>query len=98
MATTQFAPPPAVDLSAPTATRGQGKTGTMTAGTSVTAMAEPQPVGPKVQAVGVQQAGMPVPIGGLGQGVARPPLPNQTVNSAGIIGKQMLNGQQMLTR
>jgi hypothetical protein len=95
MATAQYAPPPAIDLTAPSK---QGKTGTMSTGTSVTTMADPQAVGPKVQAVGVQQPGMRIPTGALGQGVARPPLPNQTIESAGIIGRQMINGPQLRQR
>ena len=95
MATNQYALTPAIDLSAPTM---QGKPGTMSAGTSVTTMADPQAVGPKVQAVGVNQAGMRIPTGALGQGVSRPPLPNQTIESAGIIGRQMINGPQLRQR
>jgi len=98
MATTPYAPAPAIDLSAPAMARGQGKPGTMTAGTAVTTMADPQAVGPKVQAVGVDQAGMRIPTGALGQGVSRPPLPNQTIESAGIIGRQMINGPQLRQR
>ena len=80
---------PAIDLDA----YGQGKMakpGKMTMGTSVTAMEQPVPVGPKVQALGVPQAGVQVPTGALGQGVARPPVPGQSAPTGGLIGNQMM--------
>jgi len=80
---------PAIDLSA----YGQGKMAKpskMTMGTSVTAMEGSSPVGPKVQALGVQQAGVQVPTGALGQGLARPPVAGQAAPTGGLIGNQML--------
>jgi hypothetical protein len=80
---------PAIDLDA----YGQGKMakpGKMSTGTSVTAMEQPVPVGPKVQALGVQQAGVQVPTGALGQGVARPPVAGQSAPTGGLIGNQMM--------
>jgi len=80
---------PAIDLDA----YGQGKMakpGKMTMGTSVTAMEQPVPIGPKVQALGVQQAGVQVPTGALGQGVARPPVAGQSAPTGGLIGNQMM--------
>jgi len=85
MATIPFTP--SVDLT------GQGKMAQpskMTMGTSVTAMEQPAPVGPKVQALGVPQAGVQVPTGALGQGVARPPVAGQSAPTGGLIGNQMM--------
>lgn len=76
---------PAIDL-----TGQMAKPGKMTMGTSVTAMEGSSPVGPKVQALGVQQAGVQVPVGALGQGVARPPVAGQSTPTGGLIGNQML--------
>jgi len=80
---------PAIDLGA----YSQGKTAKpskMTMGTSVTEMEQPAPVGPKVQALGVPQAGVQVPTGALGQGVARPPVAGQSAPTGGLIGNQMM--------
>jgi hypothetical protein len=63
--------------------------GTMTMGSAVVQAPDPSEVGPKVQAFGMPQAGARIPIGALGQGTARPPLPGQMINSTGLIGKQM---------
>jgi len=63
--------------------------GTMTTGSAVVQAPDPSEVGPKVQAFGMPQAGARIPIGALGQGTARPPLPGQMINSTGLIGKQM---------
>ena len=85
MATTPFTP--TIDLTGQTKMAQPSK---MTMGTSVTAMEQPVPVGPKVQALGVQQAGVQVPIGALGQGVARPPVAGQSTPTGGLIGNQMM--------
>lgn len=63
--------------------------GTMTQGTAVVDAPQSGPVGPRVQAFGVPAAGARIPVGALGQGTARPPLPGQMINSTGLIGKQM---------
>jgi hypothetical protein len=80
---------PTIDLDA----YGQGKMAKpsrMTMGTSVTAMEGSSPVGPKIQALGVQQAGVQVPTGALGQGLAKPPVAGQAAPTGGLIGNQML--------
>lgn len=80
---------PAIDLDA----YGQGKMAKpskMTMGTSVQAMESPVQAGPKVQALGVPQAGVQVPTGALGQGLARPPIAGQAAPTGGLIGNQML--------
>ena len=56
---------------------------------SMLASQNPTQVGPKVQALGIPQAGARTPVGALGQGTARPPRPGQMINSTGLIGKQM---------
>ena len=63
--------------------------GTMSQGTAVVDAPAPGQIGPKMQAFGIPEAGMTVPVKGLGQGTARPPLPGQMINSNGLIGKQM---------
>ena len=84
---------PAIDLDA----YGQGKMAKpskMTMGTSVTAMEGSAPVGPKIQALGVPQAGVQVPTGALGQGLAKPPIAGQSVPTGGLIGNQMMRNNQ----
>jgi hypothetical protein len=84
---------PAIPLTPAVNLNGQTKMGQpseMTMGTSVVAVQGPPQVGPKVQALGVPQAGVQVPTGGLGQGLAKPPVAGQSAPTGGLIGNQMM--------
>jgi len=84
MATAPYTP--AIDLTGKMAQPGKMSMGT--------AMQPSMPVGVKGQAMGMQQAGVQVPIGALGQGVARPPLAGQATPTGGLIGNQMTRKTQ----
>jgi hypothetical protein len=79
---------PAIDLGK------MAKPSPMTIGTSVQAMEGPVQAGPKIQALGVPQAGVQVPTGALGQGLAKPPIAGQSAPTGGLIGNQMMRNNQ----